>query len=492
MSTLALLLPLAWPLRTAAEGDGTPENPTVIPICECGVDQWNKCREPCPAGETETTPPAKCNRDTDPNCPNTNDKKDPVPTPRTSPRPGVPPTPGSNTPGAGDGGDASTPPGSRAGDGSVPEAATNPSSINRSGSRAIGSAGRMADEFSRSLNQEQDLPGGGPAREAAASRSRPGGSPAGQATGVAGGMGGSGPPTDPTNPATPQDLAVASRSGFKGSFEAVGLKMGWQADIVRADGSPATMQDLDNLRNHIKSEPTALMWRPDFFDVIPRESFADLKRQYTDRPELAQEEFKHIELSESNRDFLRSKSCVRMSGNCNRYGTQASYRRGEYVPPEDLSNIWSKLRSEDGADPSRPPAAEDGAPARGSERAVPKGLLSSIFGARGAASFANKIKSALNGLGSLFGASSDAEASVSPPSRSGSRGGTAAAAVVMSASQRRGQPASPPNPGLKADQAGRSPFWRLALWAASILGGISILVAGLRRKREPASSDEQP
>lgn len=439
--------------------------------CQCGLDEWGKCKEPCPAGQTGTTP---------------------LPNPRPSPRPGVTPTPGSNTPGGvGDEGDASTPPRGSAGDGSVPEAATNSSSINRSGSRAIGSAGRMADEFSRSLNQEQELPGGGSARDAAASRSRPGGNPAGPAAGgVAGGAGSSGPPTDPTNPVTAQDLAAASRAGFKGSFDAVGLKMGWKSDIVRSDGSPATMQDLDNLRNHIKSEPAALMWRPDFFDVIPREGFADLKQQYSNRPELAQEEFKHIEMSESNRDFLRSKSCVRMSGNCNRYGRQASYRRGEYVPPEDLNSIWNKIKAEAGADPSHPPPAEDGAPESGQERSVPKGLLSSIFGARGAASFANKIKSALSGLNSLFGGSSDTEASTRSPSQLHGRGrktaGTADA-VALSVSQRRAPPVSPPVPGREAAprKSGRPALWHIVLWAASILGGGSILLIGLRRKREP-------
>lgn len=94
------------------------------------------------------------------------------------------------------------------------------------------------------------------------------------------------------------------------------------------------------------------MQRPDFFDVLPRDRFLDLKGRYMKSPEPADGSFKHIELSNDQRDFLRSASCQKLSGDCNPFTSELSYQKGDYVPPEDLGRIWSGKAAAQSAAPT--------------------------------------------------------------------------------------------------------------------------------------------
>ena len=151
-------------------------------------------------------------------------------------------------------------------------------------------------------------------------------------------------------PRTGQDLLLASVSGFGGSLTALGLKTGKDASgaptITRADGSPATAEDLAALKARIASEPEALMRRPNFFSAIPRERFLELKTDYRGRPELRDGPFLHVGLSASERDFERSASCSKLSGPCAPHAKTASYKKGEPVPPEELAAIHRAIHDE--------------------------------------------------------------------------------------------------------------------------------------------------
>lgn len=227
----------------------------------------------------------------------------------------------------------------------------------------------------------------------------------GAASKVAGGAAGTpGAPAQPANianPATSQDLALAAVAGYGETFSQLGLKVGAGRDgassILRQDGTPASAAEISILAERIGAEPEALMHRPDFFKVLPRENFADLKEEYK-KPERKEAEFKHIELSAAQRDFKRSESCDKLSGRCNRYARQTSYRRGDYVPPEDLGDLWKKIKSEaSGADD--PYGAAPSA-------AVPAGDVSRL-GVERAASITQRMKSMLGGfLGGFFGSDS--------------------------------------------------------------------------------------
>lgn len=150
------------------------------------------------------------------------------------------------------------------------------------------------------------------------------------------------------SPRTKEQLILAASTGFKGSFAAVGLKVGPGPDgrrtILRADGSRAGKSDLDALKKHIESQPGALMKRPDFFKVLPREDFESLKSAYAESPAARKTDFKHVGLTSGERDFMWSESCHSLSGSCNPHAKSVSYRKGKYVPPEDLGEISKAVR----------------------------------------------------------------------------------------------------------------------------------------------------
>lgn len=203
-----------------------------------------------------------------------------------------------------------------------------------------------------------------PPGEEAAARARAGGDKAmsrarglGEAfkkelRGDAGGAPGGGPKTDKAPGGAPaeRDLLPASYSGYGASLAALGLVVGrdeaGRPAPRRADGGPATAEDLAALKARIATEPGALMRRPDFFFRLPRVRFQELKEAYRSRPELRDGVFRDVGLSASGRDFERVVSCEALSGACAPHA-KASYRKGDLVPPEELAAIHRRLRGGD-------------------------------------------------------------------------------------------------------------------------------------------------
>ncbi len=193
--------------------------------------------------------------------------------------------------------------------------------------------------------------------------------------------GGAQPGRAPGGPPSDRDLLAASYSGYGASLSALGLAVGrdgaGRPALLRADGSPATEEDLAALKARIAAEPEALMRRPDLFSVIPRVRFAELKEAYRSRPELRDGVFRDVGLSASGRDFERAGSCEKLSGAC-APEARTSYRKGDAVPPEELAALHRRLR---GGDPdedfedagpgdeweSEAPAAGAAAPAEAAE-----------------------------------------------------------------------------------------------------------------------------
>ena len=148
-----------------------------------------------------------------------------------------------------------------------------------------------------------------------------------------------------SNPQSGADFALAARSGYAPAFAAAGLKMSSDGKtVLRLDGSPASADDLARLRRQIEQMPQALTRRPDFFSVVTPERFSDLKTGYHAHPELGGSVYKDVGTTAQDRDFVRTNSCEKASGDCNENSEKASYKKGEFVPPEDLDKMWADLQ----------------------------------------------------------------------------------------------------------------------------------------------------
>ena len=154
------------------------------------------------------------------------------------------------------------------------------------------------------------------------------------------------------DPKTRGDLLQASMSGFKGAFDALGLRVAGSA-ILGPDGKPASPEALARLEQRIRAEPTALLRRPDFFSVITPSRFAQLKGDFMERADLRETSFKHIGLTPSERDFQRTASCQTLSGGCNP-AAAATYKKGDDVSPEDLRTISLALHAEEEEERAEP------------------------------------------------------------------------------------------------------------------------------------------
>ncbi|MCM2303656.1 MAG: hypothetical protein NDJ72_03075, partial [Elusimicrobia bacterium] len=201
--------------------------------------------------------------------------------------------------------------------------------------RTMSRAAGAADTMRRSFFPAEDAPPGGAGGPGPRAAAAPGGPPSAPAPGAA---------------RTVPELALAARTGYAATFRDQGLKVGagprGEAAIQRADGAPASAADLERLRKALSAEPAALARRPDFFEVLPREKFADLKRDFAARPELRAAAFKDIGMTAGARDFQWSASCSGLSGSCNPHAGLGSYRKGQDVPPEDLDAVWSAVQDE--------------------------------------------------------------------------------------------------------------------------------------------------
>jgi hypothetical protein len=147
------------------------------------------------------------------------------------------------------------------------------------------------------------------------------------------------------DPRSTADFALASRSGYASAFAAAGLKMSPDGKtVLRLDGSAASPDDLARLRRQIDQMPQALTRRPDFFSVVSPEHYSDLKGGYHSHPELSGSVYKDVGTTPQDRDFVRTNSCDKASGDCNENSEKASYKKGEFVPPEDLDKMWADLQ----------------------------------------------------------------------------------------------------------------------------------------------------
>lgn len=168
---------------------------------------------------------------------------------------------------------------------------------------------------------------------------------------------------DPGNPKAPSDFALAARSGYAPAFAAAGLKIGPDGkSVLRLDGRPATPEDYARLRREISSMPAALGRRPDFFSSVSPAHYADLKRGYKEKKDAPV--YKDVGTTAEDRDFVHTASCSKLSGDCNKNVEKASYKKGDFVAPEDLDNMWDALQKElDGS------AEKGGMPSPGAARA---------------------------------------------------------------------------------------------------------------------------
>ncbi|MDD5301702.1 MAG: hypothetical protein PHS14_01225 [Elusimicrobia bacterium] len=153
------------------------------------------------------------------------------------------------------------------------------------------------------------------------------------------------PSGNPGSPKAPSDFALAARSGYAPAFAAAGLKLGPDGkSVLRLDGKPATPEDYARLQKEIASMPAALGRRPDFFSVVSPEHYAGLKRGYNEKKD--DPVYKDVGTTEEDRDFVHTASCSKLSGDCNKSVEKASYKKGDFVAPEDLDSMWNALQKE--------------------------------------------------------------------------------------------------------------------------------------------------
>lgn len=166
------------------------------------------------------------------------------------------------------------------------------------------------------------------------------------------GPGGTGPGAGrPVNVSADPDLQRAVQGGSNESLKNFGYKVGAGPSIVHADGRRPTGSELAGLAEDMRKEPRALERRPDFFSVIPRESYGGLQRSYSSRS--GEKEFKHV--GSDGRDFKWKESCALLGGGCNESAAKPSYKRDDFVDPETLRNIADLMRELDANPASTPP-----------------------------------------------------------------------------------------------------------------------------------------
>ncbi|MDX6768111.1 MAG: hypothetical protein SF051_01150, partial [Elusimicrobiota bacterium] len=176
------------------------------------------------------------------------------------------------------------------------------------------------------------------------------------------------PSGNPADPRTPEDLLLAARSGYSSALEKAGLRLSADGKgFVRvADGKPASAEDLERLRAAVVAMPAAIARRPDFHQKVPPEHFAALQSGYR-REDRSPSVYKDVGATEKQRDFIHTRSCEKVSGDCNENTTRAFYKKGEHVSPEDLERMFQALSEELAA--AEAEAEPDGAaPGRGESR----------------------------------------------------------------------------------------------------------------------------
>ncbi|MEQ1917697.1 MAG: hypothetical protein ABL955_00745, partial [Elusimicrobiota bacterium] len=225
------------------------------------------------------------------------------------------------------------------------------------GSAASGKAAAAASSLKSSLPSADaggGMPSGGTPGGGAGPERNAVGRTSDVATSASAGGSKSAPPGDPKNlptgdpgrPNAPSDYALAANSGYAPAFAAAGLKLGPDGkSVMRLDGKPATPEDYARLQKEIASMPAALGRRPDFFSNVSPEHYADLKRGYKEKKD-GDPVYKDVGTTAEDRDFVHTASCSKLSGDCNTNVEKASYKKGDFVAPEDLDNMWDALQKE--------------------------------------------------------------------------------------------------------------------------------------------------
>ena len=172
------------------------------------------------------------------------------------------------------------------------------------------------------------------------------------------------------------DLVALASSGYQPVFQSLGLKAGAGSDgrptIVATDGRPADERLLATLSARLEETPKALLKRPDFFKVLPESAYERLKRRWKGLNSARSSAFKDVGLA-GNRDFLWSRSCAAVSGDCNPYSSERSYGANEDVSPETLKNIDGLGDGADG-----PPASREQGAGRAAKQGGLQGILSAL------------------------------------------------------------------------------------------------------------------
>lgn len=165
--------------------------------------------------------------------------------------------------------------------------------------------------------------------------------------------------SDLASPSSDRDLALAAGTGLRGTFTDLGLKPGPAGGpaVVHEDGAPATPREVEQLKEAIAAQPRALLRRPDFFQVVPRREFDRVKRAAA--APAGEPALRHIGLSEDRRDVVRSFSCSPLSGGCNPYAGVTSYKRGDFVPPEEIFRISRALPAPRGSASAEAPREKE-------------------------------------------------------------------------------------------------------------------------------------
>lgn len=394
-----------------------------------------------------------------------------------------PPEPGDRTLGPGSrspraegsgGGDGSGSPMSLPGEsgGASPDSAGPGSAgadLDSAGNAISGAAGAASAFDNSGLLAAAELPAGGHGGRPGAG---PGGGPG--AFGSPTRMGGL--PGDPARPVSGQDLLLAAGTGFQSSLLQQGLKLGVGPDgrpaIVDRAGRLADARRLDALRGQILADPMALMKRPDFFAVLPRERFGGLKGAH--RAGEHPRDFKDMGLTAGDRDFEWARSCNKLSGDCNPHTKLAAYKKKEFVPPEDLDRLWKAIKDRAGREEVLDPAVARAREKLGRRRASGD-RLSGLVGR-----FWDRLKS-------FVGAGGEGENFGGLRTAGGLPAGSRAPARIDGPSRYPWQavPARPvPDPEFGAQaKAGLSPAaWsRLLFWFCAGVLALLLLGLGLRR-----------
>ncbi len=110
----------------------------------------------------------------------------------------------------------------------------------------------------------------------------------------------------------------------------------------RKDGGPATKEEIAELKAAAEREPGALSKYPQFFQAISRSDYDSLRSEFSKNPDRPQ--FKDVGMTKDQRqDLVWSKSCDKLSGDCNKHAEEASYKKNDFVKPGSARMMWKSL-----------------------------------------------------------------------------------------------------------------------------------------------------